>query len=56
MLRSVLKVVIESPLYFTYRLPDRLLLLRRVVERIEVQSQLRENLEEWVRTGYFKRR
>ena len=54
--KKILEALMESPLYFTYLLPDRKLLLQRVSRQTSSNSNLRERLLKWVKTGTFERR
>lgn len=56
MKRAMLQVLMESPLYFTYSLIDRLHLLKGAMSRVETVSYLQQSLSHWVKTGHFKRR
>jgi hypothetical protein len=51
--REVLAMCMESPLYFTIPLPERLLFLKAVDQRTR-EAGVREGLLIWVKTGRFR--
>lgn len=56
MKRAILQVLMDSPLYFSYSLNDRLHLLKRALSRVETPSDLQSRMSHWVRTGHFRKR
>jgi hypothetical protein len=51
--REVLAMCMESPLYFTMPLPERLKFLKEV-EQKTWGAEVREGLLVWVKTGRFR--
>ena len=56
MKRAILQVLMDSPLYFSYTLSDRLHLLKRALSKVEAPSDLRGRMSHWVKTGHFRKK
>ncbi len=53
--RAILQILMDSPLYFSYSLNDRLHLFKRALSKAEAPSDLQGRLSHWVKTGHFKK-
>jgi hypothetical protein len=50
--KGILSSLMESPLYFTMHLHERLKLIQQIGEQVSA-TELRNHFMGWVKTGYF---